>query len=182
MLVAGSASATGRTAGVAAVHVGGTDSAPTAFASPNPAYTVVDVALAVPAAIGIAAVGKPPNAAQALTMSSVWKPVDTPLQLIDCPDRHLSKAAHDFVWRELGDHPNTMITVLLPRRTYSPLLGRLLHDRTADKMARTVSRIRRATAIIVPHDIESRIARIAPPGNEPRNSKVVDANELQRLV
>ncbi len=107
---------------------------------------------------------------------------DTPLLLINCPDRHLSKAAHDFVWRELGEHPDTMITVLLPRRTYSPLLGRLLHDRTADKMARAVSRIRGATAIIVPYDIESRIARIAPPGNEPRNGKVVDANELQRLV
>ena len=171
MLVAGNASATGRTAGVAAIQVGGTDSAPTVFASPNPAYTVVEVALAVPAAIGIVALGKPPNAAQALTMSSVWKPVDTPLQLINCPDRHLSKAAHDFVWRELGDYPGSMITVLLPRRTYSPLLGRLLHDRTADKMARAVSRIRGATAIIVPYDIESRIARIAPPATSPGGSR-----------
>jgi hypothetical protein len=102
---------------------------------------------------------------------------DTPLQLIDCPDRHLSKAAHDFVWSELGAHPNTKVTVLLPRRTYSPLLGRLLHDRTADKMARAVSRIRGATAIIVPYDIESRIARIAPAGHEPRNGKVVDNTE-----
>ncbi len=50
--------------------------------------------------------------------------------------------------------------MLLPRRTYSPLLGRLLHDRTADKMARAVSRIPAATAIIVPYDVESRIARI----------------------
>ncbi len=102
---------------------------------------------------------------------------DTPLQVINCPDRHLSKAAHDFVWRELSNHPNTMVTVLLPRRTYSPLLGRLLHDRTADKMARAVSRIRGATAIIVPYDIESRIARIAPVGHEPRNGKVVGNTE-----
>jgi hypothetical protein len=104
---------------------------------------------------------------------------DIPLQLINCPDRHLSKAAHDFVWRELGQYPDAKITVLLPRRTYSPLLGRLLHDRTADKMARAVSRVRGATAIIVPYDIESRIARIAPAGgNEPRNGKVVAATEL----
>jgi hypothetical protein len=71
-----------------------------------------------------------------------------------------------LVWRVLNDHPDSKVTVLLPRRTFSPLLGRLLHDRTADKMARAVSRIRDATAIIVPYDIESRIARIAPDGLE----------------
>jgi hypothetical protein len=49
-----------------------------------------------------------------------------------------------------------------PRRTYSAMLGRLLHDRTADKMARAVSRIQGATAIIVPYDVESRIARVDP--------------------
>lgn len=38
-LVAGNANATGRTAGVAAVQVGGTDSAPTVFAWPSPADT-----------------------------------------------------------------------------------------------------------------------------------------------
>jgi amino acid transporter len=82
---------------------------------------------------------------------------DTTLWLINCPDRHLSRAAHELVWRVLADHPDSKVTVLLPRRTFSPLLGRLLHDRTADKMARAVSRIRGATAIIVPYDIESRI-------------------------
>lgn len=91
---------------------------------------------------------------------------DTPLWLINCPDRHIGRAAHDLVWRVLNDHPDSKVTVLLPRRTFSPLLGRLLHDRTADKMARAVSRIRDATAIIVPYDIESRIARIAPDGLE----------------
>jgi amino acid transporter len=86
---------------------------------------------------------------------------DTPLLLINCPDRHLSRAAHEMVYRELKEHPGSKVTVLLPRRTYSALLGRLLHDRTADRMARAVSRIRGATAIIVPYDIESRIARLA---------------------
>jgi hypothetical protein len=92
---------------------------------------------------------------------------DTPLWLINCPDRHLNRAAHELVWRVLTDHPDSKVTVLLPRRTYSPLLGRLLHDRTADRMARAVSRIRGATAIIVPYDIESRIARITPDALEP---------------
>ena len=44
------------------------------------------------------------------------------------------------------DRPVVMMTVLLPRRTYAPLVGRLLHDRTADKMAGAISRIEGATA------------------------------------
>jgi amino acid transporter len=87
---------------------------------------------------------------------------DTQLRVIDCPDRHLSRAAQELVLQVKRDHPATKVTVLLPRRTYSAMLGRLLHDRTADKMARAVSRIPGATAIIVPYDVESRIARVDP--------------------
>jgi hypothetical protein len=57
----------------------------------------------------------------------------------------------------MRDHPDTKVTVLLPRRTYSALLGRLLHDRTADKIAAVVSRIPGASAQIVAYDIASRI-------------------------
>jgi amino acid transporter len=87
---------------------------------------------------------------------------DTQLRVIDCPDRNLSRAAQEFVLQVKSDHPETKVTVLLPRRTYSAMLGRLLHDRTADKMARAVSRIAGATAIIVPYDVESRISRVDP--------------------
>jgi hypothetical protein len=55
--------------------------------------------------------------------------------------------------------PDTTVTVLLPRRTYSALLGRLLHDRTADKIARVISRIPGASAQIVAYDIGSRIVQ-----------------------
>ncbi len=89
---------------------------------------------------------------------------DTRLRIIDCPDRHLSRAAQELVLQVKKEHPDSKVTVLLPRRTYSALLGRLLHDRTADKMARAVSRIQGATAIIVPYDVESRIARVDPDG------------------
>jgi amino acid transporter len=85
---------------------------------------------------------------------------DTELRMIDCPDRHLGRAAHDLVLKVLDKHPDTRVTVLLPRRTYSALVGRLLHDRTADKIARAVSRIHGAAAQIVPYDIESRIAEV----------------------
>jgi len=79
------------------------------------------------------------------------------LDFIDCPDRRLVKAASDLVEREVED-PGTHVTVILPRRSYSPLLGRLLHDRTGDKIAAVVSRIPRSAATIVPYDVPTRVA------------------------
>jgi amino acid transporter len=104
------------------------------------------------------------DAAHAAELWERWERFDqdTPLRVIDCPDRHLSRAAQQLVLQALHEHPDTKVTVLLPRREYAPLVGRLLHDATADKMARAVSRIPGATAIIVPYDIESRIARAIP--------------------
>jgi amino acid transporter len=79
-----------------------------------------------------------------------------PLDFIDVPDRRITAATAELVKRE-ADDPLTQVTVVLPRRTYSPLLGRLLHDRTADKIAAVVSRIPRSAATIVPYDVRSRV-------------------------
>jgi amino acid transporter len=81
------------------------------------------------------------------------------LTVVDCLDRNLSRAAQELVLRTKREHPDSTVTVLLPRRSYSPLLGRLLHDRTADKIARVISRIPGASAQIVAYDIGSRIAQ-----------------------
>jgi hypothetical protein len=83
----------------------------------------------------------------------------TELRLIECIDRNLSRAAQELICQVKQDHPDTKVTVLLPRRTYSALLGRMLHDRTADMIAGAVSRIEGASAQIVAYDIESRIAQ-----------------------
>jgi amino acid transporter len=85
----------------------------------------------------------------------------TPLRVVDCPDRHLSRAAQELVMQEMKDHPGTKVTVLLPRRTYAQLVGRLLHDRTADRMAAAISRVPDATAQILAYDVGSRISRAA---------------------
>jgi amino acid transporter len=79
-----------------------------------------------------------------------------PLDFIDVSDRRLTRAAAELVEREAAD-PATHVTVVLPRRSYSALLGRLLHDRTADKIAAVVSRIPRSAATIVPYDVTSRV-------------------------
>jgi amino acid transporter len=84
---------------------------------------------------------------------------EIPLRLLECPDRNLSRVAQELVMQEVDDHPGTKVTVLLPRRTYAQLVGRLLHDRTADKMAGAISRVAGATAQIVAYDVGSRIAQ-----------------------
>jgi hypothetical protein len=78
------------------------------------------------------------------------------LEFVDCPDRRLARAATELVEREAQD-PGTHVTVVLPRRGYSPVFGRLLHDRTGDKIATAISRIPRSAATIIPYDVPSRV-------------------------
>jgi hypothetical protein len=81
---------------------------------------------------------------------------DIPLEMIDAPDRRLTRASLELVSRET-QVPSTHVTVVLPRRGYAPLLGRLLHDRTADKIASVVSQVPDSAATIIPFDVESRV-------------------------
>ena len=93
------------------------------------------------------------------------------LDFIDVSDRRLTRAAAELVEREAAD-PGTHVTVVLPRRSYSALLGRLLHDRTADKIAAVVSRIPRSAATIIPYDVESRVRVLAgTPGRQGRGRR-----------
>ncbi len=102
--------------------------------------------------------------------------LDTRLRVVDCPDRRIIRAAQVFVAKARDEHRDTNVTVLLPRRTFAPLFGRLLHDRTADKIARAVSLIPDAAATIVPYDVQSRIEEAYPERIEQRV-----ARELEKL-
>jgi amino acid transporter len=79
---------------------------------------------------------------------------DIPLELIDTPDRRLTRAGLELASHEAAAK-NTQVTVVLPRRGYAPLVGRLLHDRTADKIASVISQVPNAAATIIPFDVES---------------------------
>ena len=81
---------------------------------------------------------------------------DSAILLVDCPDRRLTRCAADLVSHE-AKAPGTQVTAILPRRSFSPLLGRLLHDRTADKIAGVVSRVPNAAATIIPFDVQNRL-------------------------
>ncbi|MGO9508155.1 MAG: amino acid permease [Mycobacterium sp.] len=103
--------------------------------------------------------------------------LDTPLRVVDCPDRRVTRAAQVLVAKARDEKRNTNVTVLLPRRTYAPLLGRLLHDRTADKVAQAVSLIPDAAATIVPYDVQTRIKDAYPERIEQRVAREVDKVE-----
>jgi hypothetical protein len=75
--------------------------------------------------------------------------------LVDCPDRRLFRAAVSLIARQSA--PRTETTVLLPRRSFTQILGRLLHDRTADRLARVISRVPNAAATIIPFDTEAHL-------------------------
>jgi amino acid transporter len=94
---------------------------------------------------------------QAEKLRVAWLPDrNVSLEFIDCPDRRLARAAAELARRET-ETPGTQVTAILPRRSFSPLLGRLLHDRTADKMAGLVSRVPNAAATIIPFDVQNRL-------------------------
>ena len=57
-----------------------------------------------------------------------------PLDIVECPDRRIARAALELA-AELAADGDTEVTVLIPRREYTQLWHRLLHDRTADSIA-----------------------------------------------
>jgi len=94
-------------------------------------------------------------------VSSAWKSnpglSDVQLELIDCPDRRLPNAAVDYAIRATAAK-EVELTLLLPRRSYSGVLGRVLHDRTAEAIAAPISQLDRVVATIVPFDVEKIIS------------------------
>ena len=95
---------------------------------------------------------------------------DVQLILIDCPDRRLPNAAVDYAIRSTANQ-DVELTLLLPRRSYSRFLGRVLHDQTAEAIAAPISQLERVVATIIPFDVE----RILDTGPRMKVSTVADA-------
>jgi amino acid transporter len=79
---------------------------------------------------------------------------DITLELIDCPDRRIANSAVDYAIRKTAK-PDIELTLLLPRRSYSRFLGRLLHDQTAEEIAAPISQLKRVVATIIPFDVNN---------------------------
>lgn len=116
-------------------------------------------------------------------LSTRWdasRAADIPLELIECPDRRLARAVVELAAREVADGASG-IMLLLPRRTYPPLIGRLLHGRTTDSIASALTRVPHAVATVVPFDVGAAMAHRPEPDREaaakcvPRLLPIVDA-------
>ena len=101
---------------------------------------------------------------------------DVQLDLIDCPDRRIANSALDYAIRKT-EKPDVELTILLPRRSYSRFLGRLLHDQTAEEIAAPISQLRRVVATIVPFDVNRIISGSAL---APKSSAEVPVIELEK--
>jgi amino acid transporter len=80
-----------------------------------------------------------------------------PLDIIECPDRRLGRAAIELVAETTLDG-DTECTVLLPRRAFARVWQRFLHDRTADKIAAVIGQVPHVSATIVPYNVGGRYA------------------------
>jgi hypothetical protein len=87
---------------------------------------------------------------------------DMALELIDCPDRRLAKSAVITVAHELSTG-DSEVCVLLPERMFNGAWHRILHDQTAESMAREIARLPHANVTTVPfHFDEPAIATAVP--------------------
>jgi hypothetical protein len=71
------------------------------------------------------------------------------LELVDCPDRRLTRSAMTTVAHALADG-QTEVCVVLPDRRYGGFWRRILHDQTAESLARDISRLQHVTVTTVP--------------------------------
>ncbi|MEU6013050.1 APC family permease [Streptomyces sp. NPDC047515] len=88
------------------------------------------------------------------------------LELVACPDRRLRKAMRQLAVRTTEDG-NTWLTVLVPRRTYRNVLGKLLHRGTGEQMAKTLAPLPHVAVTILPFDV-SRALRALEEGRAPQ--------------
>ena len=77
------------------------------------------------------------------------------LELIDCPDRRLTRSAVEAVAHELGSG-DSEVCVLLPERKFNGAWHRILHDQTAESLSREISRLPHANVTIVPFHFDDR--------------------------
>ena len=77
-----------------------------------------------------------------------------PLDMTECPDRRIARAALEVVAEQLaaGD---TEVTILIPRREYIRAWHRLLHDRTANQIAAALAELPHANVTFVPYQLGS---------------------------
>jgi amino acid transporter len=75
-----------------------------------------------------------------------------PLELIDCPDRRITRAAVELCAESLLD-ADTEVSLLIPRRVYVRFWHRFLHDHTGDAIAAAAGGLPHANVTFVPYHL-----------------------------
>jgi hypothetical protein len=78
---------------------------------------------------------------------------DMELELVECSDRRLPRAAMTAAARVVADGKSE-VCVVLPDRQYGGLWRRILHDQTAESLARSLSRLPHVTVTSVPFNLQ----------------------------
>lgn len=97
-------------------------------------------------------------------LADEWKKLPlhrVPLELVDCPDRRVARAAAEVVAAELDGQ--TEVSVLLPRRLYRRWYHRLLHDSTAEQIGLAVGKLPHANVTTVPFRFEREPTKVERP-------------------
>ncbi|MDQ2725422.1 MAG: OB-fold nucleic acid binding domain-containing protein, partial [Actinomycetota bacterium] len=93
--------------------------------------------------------------ARAARLSKAWTRIGLgkiPLEVIEVPDRRLTRAATEMA-DDLASDGTTEVLMVLPRRAYRGLASRLLHDHTADRIVAAVTQVKNVSATIAPFDV-----------------------------
>jgi hypothetical protein len=90
-----------------------------------------------------------------------------PLMIVDAPDRRVARAVLEVVAEESADG-QTEVTVLIPRRMYKRSWHKLLHDRTAEQIARAVGQLPHANVTFVPFHLGEKLVPHSHEGEETR--------------
>ena len=77
-----------------------------------------------------------------------------PLDIIECPDRRIPRAALDLA-HDLTIDRQTELTVLIPRREYTKHWHRMLHDRSSGPIAAALADLPHCSVTIVPYHLGS---------------------------
>jgi hypothetical protein len=82
--------------------------------------------------------------------------VSVSLEVVHCPDRRLHHAIAELALRTTADG-ETAMTLLVPRRTYATVLGRLLHPDTEEVMARALDQLPDVAVTVIPFDVREAV-------------------------
>ncbi len=97
-----------------------------------------------------------------------------PLDIIECPDRRMPRAAVELVCHLSSDN-DTEVTILIPRREYTKLWHRMLHDRSSNSIAAALADLPHCNVTIVPYHLGSSPIAIIPPVSEATASTTTTA-------